>query len=192
MATQTLRLSTTSLGALTAVTFSAALSTADIASISNGISDDQAILSTSKGPAATALYGGVVLTGQTTTTLTTITGVSISAPSGAAITGITAGQYLYGFGLAPGTRVLTTPAAGATTITMDQAPLTGQTSGSFIAVGSRTNAAGAFATGGFLNVPNRGVLKVLPGDVIATGPSGEVILLPSLAINWAGSPWIVA
>lgn len=191
MATQTLRLSTTQLGTLTAVTVSPSLAIADVAAINAGISDDQAILSTSLGPAASAIQGGIVFTGVTTTTLSSITSVAIASPSGSNVTGITAGQYLFGFGLAPGTRVLTTPAAGATTIEIDQAPLTGQSSGSFIAVGDRTNAAGAFANG-FVNIPNRGVLKVLPGDVVATGPSGEVFVLPALAVNWAGSPWIVA
>lgn len=189
MATQTLRLSTTQLGTLTAVRFSASLAIADLAAVEQSIADDQAIRSIDLGPAAATIQGGVIFGGVTTTTLSSISTVSINSPTTAGVQAITAGQYVYGFGIAPGTRVLETPTAGQTTIQLSTAPLTGQ-SGYFIAVGNR--AAGVFQTNGFLNIPNRGVVKVLPGDVVAVGPSGEVILLPKLAIDFPGSPWILA
>ena len=46
---------------------------------------------------------------------------------------------------------------------------------------------GAFAQSGLLFVPNRGVLKVLPGDYVAVDSTGWPILLSALAI--ASGPW---
>lgn len=185
--TGTLTLTTTQIGTLTAVQFSAGLPIADLAAVEQSIADDQAIRSSSLGPAASSLQGGIIFGGVTTTTLSSIVSISLASPATATIEAVTAGQYVYGFGIAPGTRVLETPAAGTTTIQLSTAPLAG-IDGHFIAVGNRL--AGCFQTNGFLNIPNRGVVKVLPGDIVAVGPSGEVFLLPQLAIDFPGSPWI--
>ena len=47
---------------------------------------------------------------------------------------------------------------------------------------------GAFCREGFLYVPNRGRLQVYPGDVVAYGSRGEVILVPADAIA-NGTSW---
>ncbi|HYM33412.1 MAG TPA: hypothetical protein VEU47_19085 [Candidatus Cybelea sp.] len=58
---------------------------------------------------------------------------------------------------------------------------------------------GAFVQGGLLHIPNRGVLKILPGDWIFVDPSGWPILVADEAIpstltatanNTSGSPTI--
>lgn len=187
MATQTLKLSTTAIGTLTAVQVSASLSAADTASINQGIIDDQAIVSsTSFGASASAIQGGIIFTGVTTTTLSTITSVSIVSPSGATIAALAAGQQLTGFGLTPGTTVLS---VGTTTIQMSTAPLTGQSSGAFIAV--QNSMKSCFGNPTYITIPNRGVLKLLPGDVVAKDQSGWPIVVSKEAIAWQGSPWIL-
>lgn len=186
MATKSVKLSTTSLGTLVGVTASAGLAIADVAAISALIADDQKIVSsTALGASGTSLFGGVVLNGITTTTLSTITNVSIAQPSTATIAALTAGTPIFGFGIAPNTFVLS---ATGTTITMNQAPTSGQNTGYFTAV---RNFMGTPFDGRFLVIPNRGVLKVLPGDVAAVDQSGWPILLSKNAINFLGTPWSV-
>lgn len=193
MATGTMRLSTTSLGSLTAIQVTSALSGADVAAIAQSIADDKAIQRLAKAVSTgSTLQAGIIFGGATTTTLSTVTSWSLASPTTGLINAITAGQYIYGFGIAPGTRVLTTPAAGATSLTMSRAPLTGQSSGYFIAVADRTNAGDAFNSVGMLSIPNRGNIRALPGDYVCVGPSGEVFVLPNLAVTWPGSPWIFA
>jgi hypothetical protein len=46
---------------------------------------------------------------------------------------------------------------------------------------------GAFAQNGLLYVPNRGVLRVLPGDYVGVDPNGWPILVSKNSI--AGSGW---
>jgi hypothetical protein len=50
---------------------------------------------------------------------------------------------------------------------------------------------GAFSNTGILTIPNRGVLQVFPGDVIATDSvTGWPVLISAAAV--AGGQWIVA
>jgi hypothetical protein len=52
---------------------------------------------------------------------------------------------------------------------------------------------GAFSNTGLLTIPNRGILQVKPGDVIATDPvTGWPILISAAAIAAGGSSWVVA
>lgn len=49
---------------------------------------------------------------------------------------------------------------------------------------------GSFSDNGLLYVPNRGVLKMLPGDyVMVDGPSGWPILVSAKALSVGGSVW---
>lgn len=49
---------------------------------------------------------------------------------------------------------------------------------------------GAWSQEGLLYIPNRGVLKVNPGDVVMVdAPSGWPILVSALALSVAGSVW---
>lgn len=184
MATQTLNLTNAGIGTLTAIQFSHGVSAADIASVSKGVSNDQLIISVDKGPSASTIQGGIIFGGETTTAASTLTSVSIASPSGATIASIAVGQQVYGYGIAPGTTV---QSVGTTTLGLSSAPLTAQSSGYFIASGGQNPS--ALVTNGLLTIPNRGQLKLLDGDVVATGPSGEVIVVPALAINFPGSPW---
>jgi hypothetical protein len=48
----------------------------------------------------------------------------------------------------------------------------------------------AFSFNGLLYIPNRGVLKVLPGDVVAVDPnSGWPVLLAPYAFSASGALW---
>jgi hypothetical protein len=47
---------------------------------------------------------------------------------------------------------------------------------------------GAFTTQGKLYIPNRGLLEVLPGDVVAIDANGWPILLSANAIAGGGAP----
>lgn len=185
MAVQGLTLYSTQIGTLPAVAFSASLAVADLAAIEQSIADDQAIVSNSLGPNASAIQGGVIFHAVSTTSLTTLTSTSIASPSTATIAAITAGQYVYGYGIAPGTRILAT--GSGNTLHLSSAPTTGVSGGYFIAVGNRL--AGCFSSNGFLNIPNRGVVKVFPGDVVAVDQSGWPILVSKEALAFAGSPW---
>lgn len=51
---------------------------------------------------------------------------------------------------------------------------------------------GAFAQNGQLFVPNRGVLRVLPGDYVAIDANGWPILLSANTIAQAAAPWVLA
>ena len=51
------------------------------------------------------------------------------------------------------------------------------------------NIGGAFSFNGQLFVPNRGVLNVLPGDVVAVDNTGWPILVSANAVGYAGSLW---
>jgi hypothetical protein len=189
MATQTLTLRTSAIGTLTALQFSGNMAAADVASIDQGISNDQAIVSTSKGPAGTAIQGAVIFGGASVSGTAAITGFSLASPASATIASITAGQYVYGLGIAPGTQVLNVGALS--TINLTKSPTITQASTYFIAAGS--SIPGAFSSYGWLNVPNRGCLKLLPGDVVATGPAGEVIVVPQTALPtvFPGSLWVL-
>lgn len=48
---------------------------------------------------------------------------------------------------------------------------------------------GAFSHSGLLYVPNRGVLKVLPGDYVAVDAFGWPILVAGGAISYASTSW---
>lgn len=187
MATKTLRLLTSSLGTLTAVQVSSSLSAADMASINQSILDDQAIVSsTSFGPSAAAIQGGIIFAGTTTTSLSTITSPSIASPTGVTVSGIRVGQQVSGYGLASGTTVVS---VSTNTIQLSAAPTVGQNSGYFIAV--QNSQKSNFANPTYLTIPNRGTLKVLPGDVVAYDSSGWPILVSKEAIAWLGSQWVL-
>ena len=189
MATQTLTLRTPTIGTLTAVQITSSLSAADVASINQGISDDQAIVSTSKGASAATIQSAVIFSGLTTTALASISVITNLTPSGVSVANsVRPGHFVYGVGIAPGTTVLSVSASG--TVNLSSVPLAGGSS-YFIVCGNRIP--GCFSLQGYLNVPNRGVLKLLQGDVVATGPAGEVIVIPATALPavYPGSLWVL-
>lgn len=170
MATGTL--GTTSTTALTAVAYSPSpnvLLPADMASIQQGIIDDLD---------AVATGGGVLTTGDThtSTTLDTI----------ASMTRIAAGMYVLGVGIPPGT-IATAVNVGGSAVTLSQAATASAASVDLIFVPQTYP--DAFAFNGLLFIPRRGVLQVLPGDVVAIDNTGWPILVSANSIAYAGSLW---
>lgn len=187
MATQLLSLETAFLNGLTAVQFSASLSAADIGTMEQLVVDDLAVRQ--QAQSASPIQAGIVFTANVTTTaLSGLTSVSVASPSGATIANIQPGQWLYGPGVPAGAQVIS---ASSTTIHFSgtDTPTTVQTGGYYFTIGKKM--AGCINTQGQLVVPNRGVLKVLPGDVIAVDPSGWPILLSQQAIDYAGTAWVL-
>lgn len=181
MALQSLALDTNAV--LSAVQISASLSDADIASINALIADDQAVISANLGPSASAIQGAVIFTGNSTTPQ--IASVSVTTPSGQSMSAIPVGSALFGPGLSPGTRVTAIGALGTVSIT--PAPTAASTGGTFIATTTRPES--VLQRNGILTLPNRGQLKLLPGDVVGVGPTGEVFVLPKTVTTVANSKW---
>jgi hypothetical protein len=48
----------------------------------------------------------------------------------------------------------------------------------------------SFSSNGLLYVPNRGILKMLPGDVVGIDPTGWPILISKNSINAGGTIWV--
>lgn len=164
---------TTSATALAAVAFASAdlLAPADLAAIAASIADDQDM----------PVFG----TGTThaNTTLDTLV-ASVGSPSLAAIQ---IGALVLGVGIVPGTFVSRKPTA--TSVTLSQAA-TGNAGGVRIAfVTPGAFGKGAFSFNGQLYVPNRGALKILPGDVVAIDNTGWPILVSAGSVAYAGSLW---
>lgn len=132
-----------------------------------------------------------VLTTGTTAGTTTLTAVAASAGS-PPITQIQVSDVVLGIGIPLGTFVTAVAAAGAT-ITLSQAATT-SASGTRLAFVRLSNTDGLTQQAGLtpqgtLHIPNRGILKVLPGDRIAVDNSGWPILVSANSIGYAGSQW---
>lgn len=163
---------------------SSLLSPADMAAIAASITNDGAIAAAaqvnSAGPYA------VLATGTThgNTTLDTLV-----STGGGPLATIQLGALVLGAGIPPGTFVAGFNNAQKTSIVLSQAA-TGSAANVHIAIvpaGAFGN--NAFSFNGLLYVPNRGVLKVLPGDVVATDNTGWPILVSKAAIGYAGTEW---
>jgi hypothetical protein len=173
--------STTILNALSA--WSAVLAAADIAAINAAIAEDSAFAAILSG------YGpgpdAVLATGATHTSTTLDTLVSTG---GAALAQINIGDLVLGAGIVPGTFV---QAVSGTTVTLSQAAsASASIRVAFLRLGAEL-ANGLPNPGNLLTVPNRGILKVLPGDVVAIDNTGWPILVSGAAIGYAGSQWVL-
>jgi hypothetical protein len=165
-----------------------AFTAADLAAIDQSIVDDGDFGSVLQGQS----FGvtAVLTTGTThgTTSLTAVT-----AASGPPVSQIQVGDLVLGIGVALGTFVTVVAAAGAT-LTLSQAIASNTTgvrlafvrlSGGVVDIAS----SGGLTAQGQLFIPNRGILKVLPGDVVAVDNSGWPILVSGQTIAYAGSQW---
>lgn len=163
----------------------AGIAAADIAAIAKSIKDDRqfaAILGGySAGPTA------VIGTGSTHTsaTLDTLAGVT-----GAPLTQIQVGDLVLGIGITPGTFVVA-KATNSLSVTLSQAA-TATAAGVKVAFCRLANPPLRGIENGLLTIPNRGVLKLLPGDVAAIDAMGFPYLIPGNAISYAGSSWTFA
>jgi hypothetical protein len=171
--------STTILNALPA--WSQVLSAADVAAISQSITEDTAFAAILSGLGFGA--DGVLTTGSTHTNATLDT---LVATGGAGLASIMVGDLVLGAGIPPGTYV---QAVSGTTVTLTQAATASASiRAAFIRPGPET-INGMSGNGSQLYVPNRGILKVLPGDIVAIDNTGWPILVSGAAIGYAGSQW---
>ncbi len=178
---------TNNLTGIPAVQVSASLSAADVATMDQLIADDQAIVNMNLGPGGTTIQAGIIFTADiTTTSLSGLTNVTISTPATATIASIRPGQWIYGPNIPTGQQVLS---ASGTTIHMTgtDTPTAVATANTYFVTGRRL--AGSFSTNGELFIPNRGVLKIFPGDYVAVDNSGWPILLSAESIAFPKSSW---
>lgn len=175
MATHTLGTNATT--SLTAVKYSAALLDADVATIDQLILDDFNFINPVTGAQA-----GFILSGTTSSGSNQITGVTVSSPAGGVLAGLV-NNYLLGPGIPAGTII---NGVSGTTLSMSN-NATASATVTLYAISRQVP--GAFSKQGQLIVPNRGVLQLWPNDVVAVGPSGEVIVIPQLATQVSGSAW---
>ncbi len=159
--------------------WSAVLSPADIAAIAASIVSDSAFATLLAGLGAGAT---AVLTTGTTHTNTTLD--TIVATGGAALAQIRPGDLVLKADVPAGTFVAAV-AGGGTTITLSQAASGGNNQRcAFVRPAPK-----GITESGQLVVPNRGILKILPGDVAAIDNTGFPILVSGAAIGYAGSQW---
>lgn len=160
--------------------WAATLSEADIAAIAATITPDSRIAAILAGFGAGA--SGMIGAGATHST-TSLTGVT--RVSGAAIGTIQVGDIVLGTDIPPGTFV-TVVAAGGATLTISQAA-TGTNASAALAI-VRRNPPG-LSRNANLVIPSRGILKVLPGDIVAIDNTGWPILVSGAAIGYSESQW---
>jgi hypothetical protein len=162
--------------------WAASLLIADVAAIGQAISDDSRI--------ATILYGGggagpTAVLATATTNATTALSV-LASVSGSPISAIRAGDLVLGDGVIPGTFV--TIYGGSTTATLSQATTASAALTKLIFVRPGTNP-DISLDGAQLFIPQRGVLKVLPGDIVAVDNTGWPILVSGASIGYSGTDW---
>lgn len=162
--------------------WAANLAAADVAAIAQAITDDSAIAAILGGYGAgpSAMIG----TG-TTSASTSIT--SVARVSGAALASIQVGDLVLGDGVTAGTFVKVVAAGGAT-ITLTQATTSNGAGVNLVFVRSPARP-GIIMDGAQLVIPNRGILKILPGDIPAIDNIGWPILVSGASVNYAGSDW---
>lgn len=163
--------------------WSAALAPADVAAIGQSIVNDAAIGSILSGYSAGET--AILATGTThsNTTLDTLVARAGSPP----LTQINVGDLVLGVGIRAGTFVSAIPSG--TSVTLSQAATAGAAGVSIVFARKGNQTPKLSLADGILYVPNRGTLKVLPGDYVAIDNTGAVILVPGNAVGYAGSQW---
>jgi hypothetical protein len=172
--------STTSLSAIQWSPSPSVLSEADLAAIAQSITADDNFGLVLQGGSPGA--AGILATGSTHTNTTLDTLVSTG---GGPLAAIQVGQLVLGVGIPPGTFV--SSVTSGTAVVLSQAA-TGSASIRVAFISSANNMPKVNRTG-LLTVPNRGILRLWPNDVVAIDNTGAVIVLPATAISYAGSLW---
>ncbi len=160
--------------------WSQALSDADIAAISQGIVSDFNFGAVLGGGSIGA--GGILATGATHTNTTLDT---LVATGGGGLATIRPGMLVLAADIPPGTFVASVTSGTAVVLS---AAATGSNSERVAFVPVRREPY-LSRQGAQLVVPNRGVLRVLPGDVVAVDNTGWPVLVSGAAIAYAGSQW---
>ena len=155
---------------------------ADVGAIGQAIVSDFGFGTLLSGLSAGTSYVLATATTAGSTSLTVVTARVGSPP----ITQIHVGDLVLGTAadIVPGTYVA---AISGTTVTLSQAALsTGASKGVAFVRQDGSTGMSQFA---LLAVPNRGILTVLPGDVVAVDSIGFPYLIPANAISYAASDW---
>ena len=92
---------------------------------------------------------------------------------------------MLGVGIPPGTFV--SAINSATSVTLSQAATTSATPRVAFVPSSENKP--ALGRNGLLTIPNRGIIKLWPNDVVAVDNCGAVIVVPAASVNYAGSLW---
>ena len=156
------------------------LSEADLAAISQSITADTVFASILSGQSPGA--AGILATSATHSNTTLDTLVSTG---GAPLAAIQIGQLVLGVGIPPGTFV--SAINSATSVTLSQAATTSATPRVAFVPSSENKP--ALGRNGLLTIPNRGIIKLWPNDVVAVDNCGAVIVVPAASVNYAGSLW---
>jgi hypothetical protein len=158
------------------------LSPADLAAISHGIVSD-AFAATPTNMQAGGPKG-ILATGSTHSNVTLDTLVAVA---GGPLAAIKVGMLVLGVGIPPGTYVASV--TSGTAVALSQAATASATGVNiiFVPLGSAIGDPANF--NGQLMIPGRGIIKVLPGDVIAVDNTGWPILVSAASIGYAGSLW---
>lgn len=173
----------TSSSALRAIQFSEAVSDADIASISQTVTNDIMFGPVLSGAGVGAQ--GILATGTTSASINITT---LAHTAGGPLAAIQVGQLVLGVGIVPGTYVASI--VSGTAVTLSQATTSNTTLVPLCFVPTNYESTPNVNRSQQLIVPMRGVLKILPNDVIAVDPNtGAVILVPGNAVSASGSVW---
>jgi len=162
--------------------WAANLLAADVASIG------QAVLLDSEVAAILGGYGRgptAVLATGTTAASTAVT--TLAFVSGAPLSQIRVGDLVLGDGIVPGTFV--SVYGGSTTATLSKAATAGGAGTRLIFARPDPAAPNISLNDASLYIPQRGVLKVLPGDIVAVDNTGWPILVSGASIGYAGTDW---
>ncbi len=153
------------------------LAPADLAGIAAAITDDNFF--------ATSNPNGILATGTTHSNETLDTLVSTG---GGPLSAIQTGFLVLGVGIVPGTFVTGFNNAGKTSVGLSQNASAGA-SGVRIAFIPPNQQNMKLSANGQLLIPNRGLLKVLPGDYVFIDNTGWPILLSGATAGYAGTQW---
>jgi len=158
------------------------LSQADVASIAQGIVSDNllaAIAGVSPGGIQAAMTTGSTHSNTTLDTLVTASGAPLSQ--------IAVGDLVLGQDIVPGTYVARL--ISSTSVQLSIAATASNAGRRIIFVRGSAQRPGLSLVDGKLYIPGRGVLKVLPADVVAIDNTGWPILVSGEAIAYTGSQW---
>jgi len=157
-----------------AAAFQSAVADSDFQTLLQGLSSGaQAVIATA--------------TGASTATLTAVTkraGAQYPVP----ISQIRVNDIALGVGVPLGTFVGAVTGGGSTVTLTKPATVTGAMNVAFIRPNADEMLAGPTQFGQ-LFIPNRGMLKILPGDVVAVDNTGFPFLISAASISYAASQW---
>lgn len=163
--------------------WSAAIAASDVAAVASNVLNDAGIGSIlgGYGPGETYFIG--TASTHTNTVLDTLS-ASVGSP---ATTQIKVGDVVLGAGIPAGTYI--SSVTSSTAFVLSQATTATAAGVNVIIARPQAIAPRIDIASARVFVPNRGVLTILPGDYVAVGRAGEVVIVPGNAVSYAGSVW---